>query len=205
MKKFLASAGIALAIAAMTAPAAAAATAVQPTKASITAWTATASGSSMTTRETGVGGTVVRCRIATDQASDCIDKTPGNTDVQTITNANASRKWFRDLPDGKWKSNKFAANVNPVSDTGRFYAYNPFTPWTAKSGLGVTWDVAKVGSNVVINSAIKNFGDDEPPVTTVTINSSGTSFAIAGKGTDGVIQFKTSGAIKPVTVTIPSN
>ena len=203
MKLFIAGASIALAVAAMAAPAAQAATTVEPTKPSVASWIDMASKASMTTRATSYGDTTVTCKIDASQASDCIVKIPGNPDTQTVTNADASRKWFRDLPSVKWKTNKFAAGVNPVSDVDRFYAYNPYTPWTADGGLGVKWSMKQVGGNIVINSSIASPGDDQSPRTTVIIASNGEKFSITGKGRDGAVLDKTTGVMKSVTVTVP--
>ena len=202
MKKFAAVAGVVMAVV-VVAPVAQAAPSVQPTKASVTAWTLAASTSSMTTRSIGLGDTVTTCKIAKSQASDCVEKIPGNADSQTVTNADASRQWFRTLPDGAWKSNKFAAHVNPVADTARFNAYNPFLPWTAKAGLGVTWSMKKANGDIIIESSIKNFGDDQAPNSTVTISTNGKRFTLAQGGSNGP-DFTVTGVLKPVTVTIPN-
>ena len=203
MKLFIAGAGIGLAFAAMSAPAAQAATAVEPTKPSVASWIDMAAKASMTTRATSVEETTVTCTIDASQASDCIAKIPGNPDRQTVTNAGATRQWFRDLPSVKWKTNKFAAGVNPVSDVDRFYAYNPYTPWTADGGLGVKWSMKQVGGNIVINSSIASPGDDQSPRTTVIIASNGEKFSITGKDRDGTVLDKTTGVMKSVTVTVP--
>jgi hypothetical protein len=203
MKLFIAGASIALAVAAMAAPVAHGATAVEPTKSSVASWIDMASKEAMTTRATSFENSTVTCTIDASQASDCIVKIPGNSDRQTVTNADASRQWFRDLPSTKWNTNKFAAGVNPVSDVDRFYSYNPYTPWTADSGLGVKWSMKQVGRNIVINSSIANPGDDQAPRTTIIIASNGDRFSIIGKGRDGTVLEKTSGVMKAVTVTIP--
>ena len=203
MKLFIAGASIALAVAAMAAPAAHAATAVEPTKPSVASWIDMASKASMTTRATSFEDTTVTCKIDASQASDCIVKIPGNADTQIVTNADASRKWFRDLPSVKWKTNKFAAGVNPVSDVDRFYAYNPYTPWTADRSLGVKWSMKQVGRNIVINSSIANPGDDQAPRTTIIIASNGDRFSIIGKDRDGTVLEKTIGVMKAVTVIVP--
>ena len=203
MKLFIAGASIALAVAAVAAPVAQGATAVEPTKSSVASWIDMASKEAMTTRATGIDNTAVTCTIDASQASDCIVKIPGNSDRQTVTNADASRQWFRDLPSAKWKTNKFAAGVNPVSDVDRFYAYNPYTPWTADSGLGVKWSMKQVGRNIVINSSIANPGDDQAPRTTIIIASNGDRFSITGKDRDGTVLEKTIGVMKAVTVIVP--
>ena len=203
MKFFIAGAGIALVVAAMTAPTASAATAVEPTKPSVASWIDMAAKASMTTRATEIEKSTITCKIDASQASDCIVKIPGNADRQTVTNADVSRQWFRDLPSTKWKTNTFAAGVNPVSDVDRFYAYNPYTPWTADRSLGVKWSMKQVGGNIVINSSIAKPGDDEWPKTTIMIASSGEKFSITGRDRDGTDLEKTSGVMKSVTVTVP--
>jgi len=203
MKLFIAGASVALAVAAMAAPVAHGATAVEPTKSSVASWIDMASKASMTTRATGIGNSTVTCTIDASQASDCIVKIPGNSDSQTVTNADHTRQWFRDLPSTKWTTNKFAAGVNPVSDVDRFFDYNPYTPWTADSGLGVKWSMKQVGRNIVINSSIANPGDDQPPRITIIIASNGDRFSIIRKDRDGTVLEKTNGVMKAVTVTIP--
>ncbi len=203
MKVFIAGASVAVAFAAVAASTAHAATAVEPTKSSVASWIDLAAKESMTTRATEVGRSTVTCKIDASQASDCIVKIPGNADTHTVTNADASRKWFRDLPSTKWKTNTFAAGVNPVSDVDRFYDYNPYTPWTAASALGVKWSMKQVGGKIVINSSIANPGDDQSPRTTVIIASNGDTFSITGKDLDGTVLEKTSGVMKAVTVTVP--
>jgi len=204
MKKLVAAAGIGMAVACIAAPSASAAgAAVQPTKSSVTAWTKTASHSSMVTTEIGLGDSKITCKIAANQASDCTERIPGNPASQTITNANASKQWIRTLPNGKWKVETTAANVNPVANTERFYSYDPFTPWTAKSSLGVTWSMKKANGEVVIESHIKNFGEDQHPDTTVTISQNGKRFTLATGDSQGPAS-STSGVLKPVSVTIPN-
>lgn len=203
MKKIVIAAGVGVVLAGMCAPTASAAgSAVKPTQASVTAWTKSAAQSSMVTREVGEGDSRTTCNIAVNQASDCISRIPGNPATQTVTNADASRQWFRTLPKGKWKSDTTAAHVNPVADTSRFFSYDPFTPWTAKADLGVTWSMKRANGNVVIESHIKKFGDGELPDTTVTISQNGKRFTIASGTNEGVVM-STTGVLKPVTVKIP--
>ena len=215
MKKrtIAAAASVALMVAAAFTPAANAANGVQPNKDSITAWVDQTSIAGMNTRQTAFDGSVITCKIATSQASDCLSVSPGSPDSQTVTNAAATRKWFRDLPEvsptqntsgNSWKSNKFAADMNPVTNIDRFYSYNPYTPWTAGAGLGVKWDMKATDKGIIINSSIKNFGDDEAPRTTVTISTNGKKFALTGKNLEGGVIVNTSGTIKTgITVVTP--
>ena len=57
---------------------------------------------------------------------------------------------------------------------------------------------------IIINSSIKNFGDDESPRTTVTISKNGKKFALTGKNLEGGVIVNTSGTIKTgITVVTP--
>lgn len=206
MKKLVAAAGIGVVVAtaSLASPAASAAqSAVRPTKSSVTAWTKAASHSAMVTTEIGEGDSKITCKIAANQASDCTARIPGNPTSQTITNADASKQWIRTLPNGKWKVETTAANVNPVANTERFYSYDPFTPWTAKASLGVTWSMKKANGEVVIESHIKNFGEDQHPDTTVTISQNGKRFTLATGDSQGPAS-STSGVLKSVSVSIPN-
>lgn len=192
-----------LALGAVAAPAMAAPSSPVPaTKAGIAAWVDQASTSAMTTKMTSFEETTKTCTIATNQASDCTAKIPGNPDTQTVTNADASRKWWRDLPNGKWKTNKEAADENPVSNVSRFYLYNPFEPWTADAKLGVTWSMKVHHGTITINSKIKNLGEDQTPVNTVVINQDGSGFSLTGKDTDGNVMDKTVGKFAPASTKV---
>lgn len=207
MKKLIAVTGAALMFSAIAAPIAHASdNPVKATKSSIAQWVEQASTSAMTTRETAFDESVTTCKIAASQASDCIEKVPGNPDTQIVTNASASKKWFRDLPNGEWKSNKFAAGENPVANADRFFAYNPYEPWTAAAKLGVTWSMKKSGQNIIINSKINNYGDDQFPRTTVTISQNGNKFVLSSKSDSGAVMIKTKGTLRDsVTVVVPPN
>ena len=93
MKKrtIAAAASVALMVAAAFTPAANAANGVQPNKDSITAWVDQTSIAGMNTRQTAFDGSVITCKIATSQASDCLSVSPGSPDSQTVTNAAATR------------------------------------------------------------------------------------------------------------------
>lgn len=175
---------------------------VSATKASVAAWVDQAGSSAMTTRVTSVEESSKTCTIDASQASDCILKVPGNPDSQTVTNADATRKWFRDLPNGKWKTNKFAAGENPVTEVDRFYSYNPYEPWTADATLGVTWSMKAKGNQIVIRSTVKELGEDQTPVNIVTINKDGSGFSIVGKDLDGTVVVKTVGKMAPDTTKV---
>lgn len=193
---------VALGICVAVTPTATAATTVQPTESSITAWADMASGAAMRTTAKGTGSRV-ECRIAASQASDCIQKTGGNPDTQVVTNAKATRQWFRTIPNGAWKSNAFAASANPVSNYARFFSYNPFAPWTAKVDAGVTWTLKKMGGRIVIDSRIATPRDDEAAHTTIRITPNGKTFTIIQRGPDGTVSSKSVGRLVPTTVQVP--
>lgn len=82
------------------------------------------------------------------------------------------RQYFRDIPMKKWTSNRYGTNANPITNTSRFYSYDPWQPWFT-SGISYTTSVDSDGT-LVIRSEVADPRDDQPPVTVARVAASGT-------------------------------
>lgn len=101
---------------------------------------------------------------------------------EVITTADR-RQFFRDVPLKRWTSNTFGANTNPITNTGRFYSYNPWQPWGA-AGISITTATGADGYREirVINPAP---GDDEPPVTVARVSPDGSRAELVNQSAKG--------------------
>jgi hypothetical protein len=89
---------------------------------------------------------------------------------EVITTADR-KQYFRDVPLKKWNANKFGANTNPVSNTGRFYSYNPWQPW-GTPGIAISTSIGADGYREVRVSNPAP-GDDQPSVTVTRVSPDG--------------------------------
>lgn len=103
---------------------------------------------------------------------------------EVITTADG-RQYFRDVPLKKWNSNKFGANTNPITNTGRFYAYNPWQPWGA-TGISISTAIGADGYREVRVSNPAP-GEDEPPVTVARVSPDGTKAELVDQTAKGKV------------------
>lgn len=89
---------------------------------------------------------------------------------EVITTADR-KQYFRDVPLKQWNANKFGANTNPISNTGRFYSYNPWQPW-GTAGIAISTSISADGYRVVRVSNPAP-GDDQPAVTVTRVSPDG--------------------------------
>jgi hypothetical protein len=81
------------------------------------------------------------------------------------------KQYFRDVPLKKWNANKFGTNTNPISNTGRFYSYNPWQPW-GTPGISISTSIGAGGYREVRVSNPAP-GDDQPSVTVTRVSPDG--------------------------------
>ncbi len=93
------------------------------------------------------------------------------------------RQYFRDVPLKKWNSNKFGANTNPITNTGRFYDYNPWQPWGAP-GITISTTIGKDGFREVRVSNPAP-GDDQPAVTVARVSPDGSRAELINQSAKG--------------------
>ena len=154
----------------------AAALATFPTapQAATTAWVNWAKNQSMTTASVAVDAKN-NCRIDAKGVSKCtlyVPKVPGKGWVRygvTYTLANDRTQIFKSK--GKWVKNEFGADINPFTNTSRFYPYDYWLPWLT-AGVPVTTSVDANGWYVVRSQNVTP-GDDQLPVTAVMIAPDG--------------------------------
>lgn len=149
--------------------------------AAMAAWTQWAATSPMTyVRNSPSFGSRSKCRIDSAQISRCTDyqevigrggRNMGMKPVSEVVTSATGRQYFRDIPIKKWTSNKYGANANPITNTSRFYSYDPWQPWLTP-GITYTTSVDSDGT-LVIRSEVANPRDDQPPVTVARVAASG--------------------------------
>lgn len=150
--------------------------------AAMSAWTQWVATSPMTyVRNSPSFGSRSKCRIDSAQISRCTDyqevigrggRNMGMKPVSEVVTSGTGRQYFRDIPMKKWTSNKYGANANPITNTSRFYSYDPWQPWLTP-GITYTTSVDSDGT-LVIRSEVANPRDDQPPVTVARVAASGT-------------------------------
>jgi hypothetical protein len=148
---------------------------------SMAAWTKWAASAPMTfVTNAPAFASRQKCRIDSAQVSRCTDyqevigrggRNMGMKPISEVVTTPSGKQYFRDIPMKKWTANKFGANANPVSNTSRFYSYNPWQPWLTP-GITYTTSVDADGT-YVIRTEIPNPGDDQPPVTVARVSSTG--------------------------------
>ena len=161
--------------------------------AAMAAWTTWAGTSSMTTstKTSAPPGRIV-CRIDTAQASRCLyssqvigrgGKNMGIRPISEVVTTPGGRQFFRDPPIKKWTSNKFGANVNPITNTARFYSYNPWQPWLTP-GIDYTTSVDARGW-FTIRSSNPQPREGEPPVIVTAVAPDGGSASLTQQNAKG--------------------
>lgn len=138
--------------------------------AAMAAWTTWAATSPMTYRTTTTAPKGrVTCRIDTAGVSRCLyaaevigrgGRNMGIRPISDVVTTPTGKQYFRDPPIKKWTSNKFGANENPITNTARFYSYNPWQPWLTP-GIRFTTSVDPRGW-FTITSSNPAPRDDEP-------------------------------------------
>lgn len=161
--------------------------------AAMAAWTAWAGTSPMriTTKTTAPPGRIV-CRIDAAQASRCLysaqvigrgGRNMGIRPISEVVTTPAGRQYFRDPPIKKWTSNTFGANENPITNTSRFYSYNPWQPWLTP-GIDYTTSVDERGW-FTIRSSNPRPRDDEPPVVVTAVAPDGGAASLTQQNAKG--------------------
>lgn len=161
--------------------------------AAMAGWTAWAGTNSMTTttKTTAPPGRIV-CRIDSAQASRCLysaqvigrgGRNMGIRPISEVVTSATGRQFFRDPPIKKWTSNKFGANENPITNTSRFYSYNPWQPWLTP-GIDYTTTVDTRGW-FTIRSSNPRPRDDEPPVIVTAVAPDGGSASLTQQNAKG--------------------
>jgi len=134
------------------------------------------------------------CQIDAARVSNCDDYARiigrGGRDMgmkrisEVITTADG-RQYFRDVPLKKWNSNRFGANTNPITNTSRFYAYNPWQPW-GTAGISISTAIGTDGYREVRVSNPAP-GDDEPPVTVARVSPDGAKAELVNQNAKGKV------------------
>lgn len=160
---------------------AALATFPQDPAAAMAAWTAWAGRSSLTYRTTTTAPKGrITCRIDTVQVSRCLysaevigrgGRNMGIRPISDVVTTPSGKQYFRDPPIKKWTANKFGANENPITNTARFYSYNPWQPWLTP-GIRYTTSVDARGW-FTTTSSNPSPRDDEPPTVVVAVAPDG--------------------------------
>lgn len=149
--------------------------------AAMAAWTGWAAMTPMTSRTTtSAPKGRVTCRIDAARVSRCLyaaevigrgGRNMGIRPISDVVTTPSGRQYFRDPPIKKWTSNKFGANENPITNTSRFYSYNPWQPWLTP-GIRYTTSVDARGW-FTITSSNPSPRDDEPPTIVTSVAPDG--------------------------------
>lgn len=156
-------------------------------------WTTWAGPQAMTTttRTTAPPGRIA-CRIDAAQVSRCLysaevigrgGRNMGIRPISEVVTTAAGRQYFRDPPIKKWTTNKFGANENPITNTSRFYSYNPWQPWLTP-GIDYTTSIDARGW-FTIRSSNPRPRDDEPPVVVTAVAPDGGSASLTQQNAKG--------------------
>ena len=147
-----------------------------------------------------------KCRIDVAQVSRCTDyqevigrggRNMGMKPISEVVTTAKGLQYFRDIPMRKWTTNKFGANANPVTNTSRFFSYNPWQPWLTQ-GIAYTTSVNPDGT-YVIRTEIANPGDDQPPVTVARIAASGVGAVLQSQSRAGKVLSTTTISFQDVS------
>lgn len=157
-------------------------------KAAMTTWVDWAQDQPMTTASTSIEARV-NCRIDAAGVSRCasFDPRPSGKGWKragvTYTLANDKTQIFS--YKGQWVRNNFGADVNPFTNTDRFYSYDYWLPWLTK---GVTYDTF-VDSDGWLSVQEQNpkVGDDQYPVTMVKVSPDGLQAKFLQQDQDGKV------------------
>lgn len=159
----------------------------------MTAWTTWAATSSMTTTtKTSAPRGRITCRIDAAQVSRCLysaevtgrgGRNMGIRPISEVVTTPAKRQYFRDPPIKRWTSNKFGANENPITNTSRFYSYDPWQPWLTP-GIDYTTSVDAEGW-FTIRSSNPRPRDDEPSVVVTAVAPDGGSASLTQQNAKG--------------------
>lgn len=167
------------------------------------AWTAWAASAPMTfVTNAPAFASRQKCRIDSARVARCLDyqevigrggRNMGMKPISEVVTTPSGKQYFRDIPMKKWTSNKYGANVNPVSNTSRFYSYNPWQPWLTP-GIAYTTSVDADGT-YAIRAEIANPGDDQPSVTVARVAASGAHAVLQDQARSGK-------ALRTTTITL---
>ena len=143
-------------------------------KAAMTTWVDWAQKQPMTTALASVESRV-NCSIDSAGVSKCVTSVPNSSGKGwkrygvTYTLANDKTQIFKSK--GKWVQNNFGADVNPFTNTSRFYSYDYWLPWLSKDVKYETF-VDSDGWLSISEMNPKN-ADDQYPVTMVKVSPDG--------------------------------
>ena len=143
-------------------------------KAAMTTWVDWAQKQPMTTALTSVESRV-NCSIDSAGVSKCVTSVPNPSGKGwkrygvTYTLANDKTQIFKSK--GKWVKNNFGADINPFTNTSRFYSYDYWLPWLTKDVKYETF-VDSDGWLSISEMNPKN-ADDQYPVTMVKVSPDG--------------------------------
>jgi len=142
----------------------------------------------MTTASSGPGARV-NCNIDAAGVSKCTDFVPNPSGKNwkrygvTYTLANDKTQVFKSK--GKWVRNNFGADINPFTNTSRFYSYDYWLPWLTPSVKYSTF-IDSDGWYSVQEQNPK-MGDDQSPVTMVKVSPDGLTAKFLQQDQDGKI------------------
>lgn len=149
--------------------------------AAMAAWVAWAGTSPMTTTTTTKAprGTIA-CRIDAAQVSRCLysaevigrgGRNMGVRPISEVVTTSSGRQYFRDPPIKRWTMNKFGANENPITNTSRFYSYDPWQPWLTP---GIVYETGVDARGwFTVRSTNPAPRDDEPRVVVTAVAPDG--------------------------------
>jgi hypothetical protein len=157
-------------------------------KGAMNSWVGWAQTQPMGTSETGPGARV-DCRIDSAGVSRCTSYAPNpsgkkwNREGVTYTLANDKTQVFKSK--GRWVRNNFGADINPFTNTSRFYSYNYWLPWLTS---GVKYDTfVDPDGWFSVQSQNPTVGDDQYPVTMVKVAPDGLTAKFLQQYQDGKI------------------